>query len=203
MEIARLEVSTQQHIDRMQETVKINYVQYGKGSKKKEWPDWDSVVAVVAAAAVVAILQMIENPPIQKEMEGNTTTYWHLLEMWKISTSERSTMQRNGSSLQKLWNQRTLQEGVYEEVNPLGRSSKQFQWFWSRLLQWIWWTCLCSDTSSSHKGDTQEEISHPVSNKCQLRGKWGSQQNVPVLLFCWRLTQERMSIFSTQLHSTE
>ena len=36
MEITRLEVSSQRHIDRMQETVKINYVQYGKGSKKKK-----------------------------------------------------------------------------------------------------------------------------------------------------------------------
>ena len=34
MEIARLEVSTQRHIDGMQETAKVNYVQYGKGSKK-------------------------------------------------------------------------------------------------------------------------------------------------------------------------
>ena len=34
MEIARLEVSTQRHIDRMQETAKVNYIQYGKGSKK-------------------------------------------------------------------------------------------------------------------------------------------------------------------------
>ena len=34
MEIARLEVSTQRHIDRMQETTKVNHVQYGKGSKK-------------------------------------------------------------------------------------------------------------------------------------------------------------------------
>ena len=42
--------------------------------------------------------------------------------MWKILTSERPTLQSNGSSLQKLWNHRTLQEGVYEEVNPLGRS---------------------------------------------------------------------------------
>ena len=89
--------------------------------------------------------------------------------MWKISTSERSTMQSNGSSLQKLWNQRTLWKGVYVEVKPLGRSSKHFQWFWSWLLRWIWWTCLCSDTSSSCKGDTQEETPHPVSNKCQLR----------------------------------
>ena len=35
MEIARLEVSTQHHLDRMQETVKVNYVQYGKSTKKK------------------------------------------------------------------------------------------------------------------------------------------------------------------------
>ena len=36
MEIAQLEVSTQRHIDRMQETAKVNYVQYGKGSKKSK-----------------------------------------------------------------------------------------------------------------------------------------------------------------------
>ena len=34
MEIAWLEVSTQRHIDRMQETAKVNYVHYGKASKK-------------------------------------------------------------------------------------------------------------------------------------------------------------------------
>ena len=36
MEIARLEVSTQQHLDRMQETAKVNYVQYGKSTKLKK-----------------------------------------------------------------------------------------------------------------------------------------------------------------------
>ena len=36
MEIAHLEVSTQKHIDWMQETVKVNYVQYGKGAKGKK-----------------------------------------------------------------------------------------------------------------------------------------------------------------------
>ena len=36
MEIARLEVSTQQHLDRMQETAKLNYVQYGKSTKNKK-----------------------------------------------------------------------------------------------------------------------------------------------------------------------
>ena len=34
MEVAGLEVSTQKHIDRIQETAMVNYVQYGKGSKK-------------------------------------------------------------------------------------------------------------------------------------------------------------------------
>ena len=36
MEIARLEVTMQRHIDRMQETAKINYVQYGESSKSKK-----------------------------------------------------------------------------------------------------------------------------------------------------------------------
>ena len=36
MEIARLEVSTQQHLDRMQETAKVNYIQYGKSTKSKK-----------------------------------------------------------------------------------------------------------------------------------------------------------------------
>ena len=36
MEIARLGVSTQQHLERMQETAKVNYVQYGKSKKSKK-----------------------------------------------------------------------------------------------------------------------------------------------------------------------
>ena len=36
MEIARLEVSTQHQLDRMQDTVKVNYVQYGKSTKNKK-----------------------------------------------------------------------------------------------------------------------------------------------------------------------
>ena len=36
MEIARLEVSTQHHLDRMQDTVQVNYVQYGKSTKNKK-----------------------------------------------------------------------------------------------------------------------------------------------------------------------
>ena len=36
MEIARLKVSTQQHLKRMQETAKVNYIQYGKSTKSKK-----------------------------------------------------------------------------------------------------------------------------------------------------------------------
>ena len=36
MEIVRLEVSTQQHLERMQETAKVNYIQYGKSTKSKK-----------------------------------------------------------------------------------------------------------------------------------------------------------------------
>ena len=38
LEIARLEVSMQRHTDRMQETAKINYVQYGRNKKPKFKP---------------------------------------------------------------------------------------------------------------------------------------------------------------------
>ena len=36
MEIARLEVSTQQHLERMQETARVNYIQYGTSTKSKK-----------------------------------------------------------------------------------------------------------------------------------------------------------------------
>ena len=36
MKIARLEVSMQHHLDRMQETAKVNYVQYGESTKAKK-----------------------------------------------------------------------------------------------------------------------------------------------------------------------
>ena len=160
--------------------------------------DPDPVAAVVAAVAVVAIQPMIEKPPIQKGMEGNP--HYLLTPAGDVENLDirKSTMESNRSSLQKLWNQRTLWEGVYEKVNPLGRGSKQFQWFWSRLLQWIWWTCLCSDTSSSHKGDTQEETSHPVSNKCQLRESEEASRRP--LSYCSAESQHRSRCQSSKLH---
>ena len=59
-EIARLEVSTQKHIDRMEDTAKVNYVQYGKGSKKES----QNLVAakLVVAVETVAALETLLNP---------------------------------------------------------------------------------------------------------------------------------------------
>ena len=71
MEIARLEVSTQQHIDRMQETAQGSIMCSIARDLRRRRADPDPVTAVVAAAAVVAILPRMENPPIRKEMEGN------------------------------------------------------------------------------------------------------------------------------------
>ena len=51
MEIARLEVSTQQHLERMQETAKVNYIQYGKSTKAKKGKKLQSGAGASGAGA--------------------------------------------------------------------------------------------------------------------------------------------------------
>ena len=51
MEIARLEVSTQQHLERMQETAKVNYIQYGKSTKSKKGKKPQSGAGVSSSGA--------------------------------------------------------------------------------------------------------------------------------------------------------
>ena len=63
MEITRLEVSTQQHLDRMQETAKVNYVQYGKSTKnKKGKKSLHSLVQVGAPTGVTKAMELVLNP---------------------------------------------------------------------------------------------------------------------------------------------
>ena len=50
MEIARLEVSMQQHLDRIQETAKVNYVQYGRSTKSKKKKPLSSAGATIQGA---------------------------------------------------------------------------------------------------------------------------------------------------------
>ena len=61
MEIARLEVSTQQHLDRMQETAKVNYVQYGKSAKNKKGKK-SSLVQVGTATGAIGAMEQVINP---------------------------------------------------------------------------------------------------------------------------------------------
>ena len=49
MEIARLEVSMQHHLDRMQETAKVNYIQYGKSTKAKKGKKQQSGAGSISA----------------------------------------------------------------------------------------------------------------------------------------------------------
>ena len=57
MEIARLEVSTQQQLDKMQETAKVNYVQYGKSTKIRRVRSQHSLVQVGAATGVIGAME--------------------------------------------------------------------------------------------------------------------------------------------------
>ena len=60
MEIARLEVSTQQHLDRMQETAKVNYVQYGKSTKGvRRVRSLHSLVQVGAVTRVIEAMEQV------------------------------------------------------------------------------------------------------------------------------------------------
>ena len=62
MEIARLEVSTQHHMDRMQDTVKVNYVQYGKSTNnKKGVRSLHSLVQVGAITEVTEAMSQVLN----------------------------------------------------------------------------------------------------------------------------------------------
>ena len=68
MEIVCLEVSTQKHINQMQETVKVNYVQYGKGAKgkkckpKKSGNSGCAVAAVLMLKNAMAAMQVLVKP---------------------------------------------------------------------------------------------------------------------------------------------
>ena len=62
MEIARLEVSTEQHLDRMQETAKVNYVQYEKSTKSKKVRNPHSLVQVQTAGGVIGAMEQVLNP---------------------------------------------------------------------------------------------------------------------------------------------
>ena len=82
MEIAQLEVSTQGHIDGMQETAKVNYVHYGKASKNKPRPSGSSgsSAPVAPVAAAESTLDTLESPLERQESSTTTDICWRC---WK------------------------------------------------------------------------------------------------------------------------
>ena len=77
MEIARLEVSTQWHLDRMEETAKVNYVKYRRGSRLKGDPNQNTVAAMAAAMAAnlrLATPAKPQNQPWKAENRSYPTT---------------------------------------------------------------------------------------------------------------------------------
>ena len=165
MEIAQLEVSTQWHLDWMQETAKVNYVKYGRGFKiqtetqQQQWWRWQQWW-------LTQDWKHQQTLKIVYERQETETTQWCMLEMGETLTSEEEILQSIGGSLQRLQNQRTLWKGMHEEGNTPSGHLGWFQWFWSQILWWIGRCCLCTDAHGIHQPGGQEETPHPISHQC-------------------------------------
>ena len=94
MEIARLEVSTQQHLDRMQETAKVNYIQYGKSTKSKKGKK--------STQSGASSHRGDRGHGMSSKPGG------HLLQMWERQTPKGTGLQSCGCDVQGLWKERTL-----------------------------------------------------------------------------------------------
>ena len=95
MEIARLEVSTQQHLDRMQETAKVNYVQYGKSTMNKKGKKSTQSGTSGATTRVIEDMEQVLNPV---EKVGKFHSHKTL-----ATDVERSDIKR--TKIAKLWMQ--------------------------------------------------------------------------------------------------
>ena len=120
MEIARLEVSMQQHLDRMQETAKVNYVKYGKLTKfKKKKPQSSAGATSQGAGGYKGAGGHRGSRPGGKPNKRPPLPPDNLLQMWKGGNTKRHRTAR-------LW--MPLAEGVekkghYEKVCLQGKHS--------------------------------------------------------------------------------
>ena len=102
MEIARLEVSTQQHLERMQETAKVNYIQYGKSTKAKKGKKPQSGAGARVQGQAPQGLQT------QWKRQKVSISSGHLLQMWERQTPKSTGLQSCGCNMQRMWKERTL-----------------------------------------------------------------------------------------------
>ena len=109
MEMARPVVSTSDIMTGCKRQPRSIMCSMVRDLRRRRRADPDPVAAVVAAAAVEAMLPMMENPPIQKEMEENP----HYLPT-STGDVEKSQHQKDQpckameAVCRILWNQRTL-----------------------------------------------------------------------------------------------
>ena len=123
MEIARLEVSTQQHLERMQETAKVNYIQYGKSTKSKKGKK------STQSGASSHRGNRGHGTSSKPSGKGKKLPFpaRHLLQMWERQTPKCTGLQSCGCDMQGLWKERTLWRGVPQETyHKLSRSSTGF-----------------------------------------------------------------------------
>ena len=106
MEIARLEVSTQQHLDRMQETAKVNYAQYGKSTKSKKGKKSTQSGASGSSHRGNRGHEMSSKPSGKGRKLSIPAR--HLLQMWERQTPKGTGLQSFGCGVQRLWKERTL-----------------------------------------------------------------------------------------------
>ena len=109
MEIARLEVSTQQHLERMQETVKVNYVQYGKSTKSKKGKKPQSSAGAGSHRGSRPSGKFNKRPPLPPDT---------CLQMWERKTPKGTGLQSCGSMCRGCG-----KKGHYEKVCLKGKCS--------------------------------------------------------------------------------
>ena len=138
MEIARLEVSMQQHLDRMQETAKVNYVQYGKLTKSKKKKPQSSAGATSQGAGghkgagghrgLRPSRKSSKRPPLPhdtcyrcgkgRHQRHRTARLWTLLAGGVVRKDIMTKFAYRENALHTLWrHQRPIQQGL-EPINP-------------------------------------------------------------------------------------
>ena len=106
MEIARLEVSTQQHLERMQETASELHPVWKihQGQEREETTVWCRGKWPQCRGRPQGLQAQ------WKRQQKTSTTTGHLLQMWERKTPKGTELQSCGSNMQRMWKERTLRK---------------------------------------------------------------------------------------------
>ena len=167
MEIACLEVSTQKHIDQMQETVKVKYMQYGKGAKGRKCKPKTNGNSGGGGSSANA-----------EECNGSNASAGEAKSKGKkppLPTTSAGGVEKQDTRKARSARHLSQPAGIVESRDtmrkcawrnqPPSQCSRQFQRFWAPLLQQTWRTCLCADyaVQVNARNRNQHLIQLPVS----------------------------------------